>query len=348
MRPHTLHKDIQKVVNAVDVLSETTYSINGILRDLSNIKLKLDNGDVLSNTASNKASFFKNILKTDIYNQLYKADVDQNNNVIEDLNHTTFLSELSKANNGTGTWEDKWVIVGKEQNTDNIIVSKQDIKFWVAAHEVISSNGSYLPNTPCLVKIGKEVKNLNTSFYMAFGNINKEQIENFENQLTRFYWNLTPKGAIRYIKLITHQLNAASICFRTKVLSNSQSYDRPDAGVLYLDKSQLTAALPILTEIYTQLKPFLKYKTPLFTKPLGKGFSFAEDPQNGMSFGISRAEMIGNTLYNCYQMDIRSKKEIAHEMYTTFYEQGIHPFHPYSSIVGLNDYEQLLNALNLN
>lgn len=348
MIQHKLHKDIKTVIDAIDLLNENSYSIKGTLRDLTKIKLKLENGEVLENKSHDKALFFKDLLKTDIYNQLYKANHLDKDLLIDDVNAADFLSELSKVNNGLGTWEDNWLIVGEELDSGKIIVTKKDIKFWVTKDEVISENGSFIKNTPCLVKIAKEIKNLSPHFYMVFGNVNKEKIKNYENQLTRFYWNLTPKGAIEYIRLITKNFNKENICFRTKVLSNSNAYDRSDAGVLYLDKSQLSLALPIIKDIYFELKPFLKDKSPLFTKVLGKGLSFAEDPQDGSSFGISRSQIIGNTLYNCFQNKVFSKKDIANEIFTTFSSEGIQPDMPYSSYKRLNDYETLLNTLNLN
>ncbi|WP_052158149.1 T3SS effector HopA1 family protein [Lacinutrix jangbogonensis] len=343
-----LHKDIQEVLNAVEILTETSYNIKDIQRDLTQIKLKSDDGEVLQKDPKRNDLFFKEILRSDIYNQLYKFNVPDKNSFLGEVMNGNFLENLSNANNGSGTWEDNWLIVGEEFSTGKIIVKKKDIMFWVNKDEVISSNESYVNNTPCLVKIEKEIKNLNPSFYMVFGNTNKEKINKFENQLTRFYWNLTPTGAIKYIKLVTERLNEKKCCFRTKVLSNPQEYNRSDAGVLYLDTSQLSVALPIIMEIYNDLKSYLKDKTPLFSKQLARGLSFAEDPQDGNSFGISRAEIISDTLYDCFQNKILSKNEISNEICSSFLSKGINPNYPYCSQSKLDNYEILLNSIILN
>ncbi len=341
-----LHHDINEVLNAINLFSETSYSINGTVRDLSNIKLKLENGEILQADDHNKASFYKDILKTDIYNQLYKKGSSEKV-FIDRVDSDRFMFQLSKANNGNGTWEDQWFIVGEELNTELVIVKKNKLMFWVSKDEVMCKDNKFERGAPCLVKVGKEVKNLRPGFYMAFGNKNKEEVLNYSDQLTRFYWHLTPSAAIKYIELITSELNAIGCCFRTKVLSNANAYDRSDAGVLYLDKSQLSIALPVISKVHAILKPSLKHKTPLFTKTLGKGLSFAEDPQNGSSFGISRAQIIANTLYNCFDNEVKSE-EVKDEIYAAFYTHGISPQMPYSSVQRLNEYEEILNTLNLN
>ncbi len=345
-----LHNNIKKVINSITILSEDSYSINGIHRDLSKIRIKNEHGVELINKQDSKATKFKEILKTDIYNNLYKISDESIPLSKQVINSEDFLLNLSKNNCGKGTWEDGWNIIDEDISNNKIIVSKGTVKYWVKKEEVKTSNGTFIKKAPCLVKIPKEIRKINPFFYMAFGNMYKEQIANFENQLTRFYWNLTPVAASPYIKLITETLNTNQVYFKTKVVSSPENYLRSDAGVLYIDKSQFTFALPLILDVHKKLKSTLKTKTPMFTKSIGKGLSFAEDPKGVISFGISRATIISELLYNCFIRKINIKEDIFKEAQKTFLQKGINPEFPYSSNKNLKEYENLFteNSLILN
>jgi hypothetical protein len=343
------HNDIKKIVDAINITSTFEYTINGMPRDISKIKIidpnNSGNFTHVENDENNIAENFKKVLTTDIYNVLYNPS----DSVIkvDTSDYNDFLLLLSRANNGTGTWEEGWMIAGEEQNTGKVIVTKGSVNFWADKTGVMPENSSFAIGTHCMVKIEKDVRNLNTSFYMAFGNASKKDVPGYSNQLARFYWNLTPKAALLYMKLITESLNKEHIHFRTKVIADFSKYDRADAGVLYLDKSQLVKAFPWIIKVYRDLYSLLKPNVPMFSKYISKGLGFAEDPGDGTSFGISRSKLMANLLYQCYVSDIKKKNLILNAVASSFEKEGINPEFPYSSQKRLAEYEKIFDSFSI-
>jgi len=335
--------DILKVVDSVKILSKTTYSLNGLVRDISNIKIIDPYGSGnLSTTENNKANLkenFQKVLATDIYNLLY--NVSETSNLIHSDLKNDFLIMLSQANCGSGTWEEGWTIVDRDNESKNIIVQRDETKFWVKEKDIIPEGSKIKEGSPCAVKVSKEVRSLNSHFYMAFGNIAQKDVTGFDNRILRFYWNLTPEGAIHYLKLITECLNRENIFFKTKVISNPEQYSRADAGVLYIDNSQLSKAIPHILNVHKQIISQLKSNVPLFSKYISEGLGFAEDPNNGSSFGISRSKLIATALYESFLKNKTLKEDVLKTIDYYFDIEGVNSKYPYSSKIKLMDYEEL-------
>ena len=79
-------------------------------------------------------------------------------------------------------------------------------------------------------------------FYCAIGDGDEDDARDAPAPLVRFYWHLTARAAVPYMAAITGRLNQRGIPFRTKVLSDPNGYGRADAGVLYLERRQASAA----------------------------------------------------------------------------------------------------------
>ncbi len=339
MKPNQLHQDVKDILQSFSYLSKTKYSLGGNIRDIESINI-IDPSKVLQahltgmDAAEQK---FISILTTDIYNNFYCLD-NTSFNLPDAYKIDDFIMELSKANSGAGTWEDGWVLVGEDDKQDKLIVQKRKINFWVPKENFIPLQGS-----SGMVKIEKETRFLNTHFYYAFGNTNKSEVKNYLNQQLRFYWNLTPQGAIEYLKLITEQLNKNEINFTTKVIADHNNYNRTDAGVLYIDYSQFNEAMPVIRYVHEKIKKLLKQGVPMFVKKIDQGLGFAEDPKNGLSFGISRSKIIAETLYDCFNKENVNESMIELELFKSFHKLGISASQPYTSTVKLNEYEYLFN-----
>ena len=149
------------------------------------------------------------------------------------------------------------------------------------------------------------------------------------------------------MKLITESLNKEHIHFRTKVIADPSKYDRADAGVLYLDKSQLVRAFPWIIKVYRDLHSLLKPNVPMFSRYISKGLGFAEDPGDGTSFGISRSKLMANLLYQCFVSDIKNKNLILNTVASSFEKEGINPEFPYSSQKRLAEYEKIFDSFSI-
>src|SRR5215217_5090030 len=334
-----LHPDIKKVIAAIDFLSGTGYSMTGLDRDIQKIKIK-DPSNALTDEEDTPVSLkqkYLNVLTTDIYNNLYHADTEIPEHGLS-YKQDGFIAALSKANHGTGFWEDGWQFLGTDDRTGKIIVRKKTLNFWVEQERV-----SLLNDGHCMVKVEKECRHLNNYFYYAYGNTDRTRVDGYDGQSIRFYWNLHPAVAVSYIDVVTDVLNAKNILFTTKVLSDPEAYSRSDAAVLYIDRSQLDEVLAIIPQLYRAVQDGIKQSTPMFVKTLLPGLGLAEDPSNGLSFGISRSKLIAEALYDCMLSGINDKEQMADALSNTFLKVGISATHPYAAAGNVKMYENIIN-----
>lgn len=342
-----LHSDIKRVIDAVLFTSETSYFIGPTYRTLETIiNTNLSGaGPAPAKVPATTREKILNALLADIYTHFYSAEKN-NTAAASSFKKNKFILQLSQANTGNGTWEKGWMLMGEEQGTGKMIVQKNNVRFFVEKEKVRREDESNY-NTPCMVRTEKEILDENSGFYYAFGDTDKTQVAGYADQTTRFYWNLTPQGAIRFLHLLTTQLNERKIAFRAKVISDPLKYVRTYSGILYMDSSQLEKALTTIEYVYQNTKSFMNPEVPLFVKQIYPGLGFAEDPVNGLSFGISRSKLIAETLYDCFQQGINEQERIEDTLFDSFIEAGFSPSHPYAQEAKITYYEILLNKLNL-
>jgi hypothetical protein len=129
---------------------------------------------------------------------------------------------------------------------------------------------------------------LQPGYYYSFG----ETLSEFEanEQVVRFFWNVTSDGAPRLMQSVTGKFNRFQIPFRFKCASRASDYPRRDAAVLYLHSRYYPIAALVVEAVHAQLSPWLRPGTPLFAKRLADGLAFAEDP--GESFGENRSKIL--------------------------------------------------------
>jgi hypothetical protein len=142
---------------------------------------------------------------------------------------------------------------------------------------------------------------LQPTFYYAFGNALGSEADEFD--LVRYYFHLEPSGAPALIHYFTLELNRYRVPFRLKVLDRPSLYNRCDAGVLYVAKRYVGIASMILFALPSEVDSALRASIPLFTKRLGAGVGYAEDPRNGESFGLHRCRLLAEALVTGFLTD---------------------------------------------
>lgn len=341
MTTQTAHQDIKQIAGLIQIHSETTYQMGDNVRDVANINI-VDPLNVLS-TDTNQPNRQKmlQVLTTDIYNQYYNTEIA----AVTGYPESNFIMDLSGSNSGTGTWEEGWVLLGTDAKNGKAVVEKENLKFWVDREKVMQLKTA--EGKACLVHVDKERRFLNPYFYYAFGNTAKHEVSKHCGQLLRFYWNLTPKGAVRYMSALTGMLNANGIVFATKVLSDPDRYQRVDSGVLYVDKSQLDEVLPLLIAVYDSVKADSRPSVPKFTRQLFPGLGFAEDPQNGQSFGISRSAIIAEALYDGFLNGKNTLLQREEILCDALEQHGISSENPYATFKNRDDYERIFKEFSL-
>jgi hypothetical protein len=204
---------------------------------------------------------------------------------------TPFVQRLIEANNGTGTVEYGWSLVGKSDST--IVVSRDDgLQLWVSERESIVKD----PDSDHRMGLGlpKHYLGRSPGHYIALGD--KPLRLAPEDQLTRVYLNVAAASAQPLVKILTQVLNTEKIPFSLKVLSEPSRYGRGDSAVLYVRRTDFEAIRKVISQTLSVSEIDFLPLTPALTKRLAPGIGLAEDPGNGRSFGQHRCGLIAEGL----------------------------------------------------
>lgn len=124
---------------------------------------------------------------------------------------------------------------------------------------------------------------------------------------TRLYFNVKPNNVVEFISTITATLNKYAIPFHLKTLYECESERRSDNTVLYFSNTHAATIFIALQTVKDKWSCWLNDTTPLFTKKLLNGVSFAESPLFSASFGVMISTFLIDTFEKMlYQKDINS------------------------------------------
>ncbi|HVX64977.1 MAG TPA: T3SS effector HopA1 family protein [Bryobacteraceae bacterium] len=149
-------------------------------------------------------------------------------------------------------------------------------------------------------------------------------------QWLRFYWNVTPRGAILLTARATSVLNRLLVPFRLKVQFDT-SLRRRDAAVLYLPRGLWEHARAVMEPLSRELEASgdVCPDTPLFTRPLRPGIALAEDPQAGLSFGMHRSGLAARALVRGYDLGHAGEEALWLDLAAEFRAEGLSLERPY-------------------
>lgn len=218
---------------------------------------------------------------------------------------TRFVAHLSDANLGTGYEEPGWEVTAVAEG--ELLVGNGAVLVRIGQGE----RGRIAVGEPLSMRMPKEFLNLSTGFYTAVGDAGTKRADAAaESRATiRLYFNLSPAGAIRFLRLATGRLNGAGLPFRCKVLNDPSRFTRCDAVVLYVDAADYEPVRAIVEDLHPELRPFLGSHTPVFTKRLADGIGLAEDPVTGESFGLHRCSLMAEGVIEAWERRARTVDE---------------------------------------
>ncbi len=321
-----MHPDFLTVIDAVHFDKPDSYRFRGQVRDVYGTSVAY--AGLPTKELDGQYTKVVQVLESDIYANLYK-NKQEIATVAPPPGHADFVLAISAANSGDGTWDDSWRLVDFASN-QRVVVTNGQLDFWAPAADVQPLPGEQLrAGAGCRVRIGKEIRNLNPHYYMAFGNEPLCLNQSRPHSLLRYYWSLTPAAAAPYVAGITARLNARAVPFRTKVLSNPANYGVADAGVLYVDKQHQAVAEAAVLAVHATVAAHLLPGVPLFTQQLRPGLAYAEDPADGLSFGISRARLVAQALADCARRGQDATVDKLAAIAAEFRAAGLDPAHPY-------------------
>jgi hypothetical protein len=335
----SLHADLLTVLDHVQVVAPNRYVVQGVTRELP--KELVGNDPLLERAVS--------ALAADLYNRLYLRPAEPRAGTTASwVVRRDFLSALSAANHGRGTWTPNWLIL--RVGVEDVAVTGYGLVFYATHQQVRAVDGAIEPGKRCWLRVPKELRLLHPGSYYALGNTPDEHMHTDPSggprPLLRYFWHLSEDFATIFIKAVTTEFNEREIPFRLKVQSNPADYGRADGGVLYLRREDALAQRDTIALIYRCVGPGLRPDVPLLTFKLADGLSLAEDPGDDSSFGMHRCTLIARALWQSFLQGETDVDSLARTLATVFREQGLDPRHPYLSPgTKLDDLRSVLASL---
>ncbi|WP_414575063.1 T3SS effector HopA1 family protein [Anabaena sp. CCY 9402-a] len=225
----------------------------------------------------------------------------------------SLFQQLHASNQGEGYFSPGWV-VKKQEKDGTIAVNRGQLTVHINPEiHLKASEKSVAIGDIVAVKMPKNC--VQEGFYIAVGNTGvvlvDEEDQNY--RIVRIYFNITSDGAVPLMQALTQQLNEQKIYFSFKVPYSYSSYDRYDAGVLYIRQNDYLNIYQILQNIYNENQVYFQENIPLFTKYLAPGLGLAEEPDTKFeqqeSFGTNRCQIVANGLLIAQQNNRRSPEE---------------------------------------
>jgi hypothetical protein len=310
-----VHPDFLAVFAAIKVLSPTAYRFRDELREFP------------ATAPPAPDPVFLTALENDLYSRLYMRPTATGApaDFVAQRDHT---SALSAANNGLGSWEPGWRVVGLEPD-GRFSVRKDDITFWVGPDGLRARTGTPAPGGYARVRVAKEMRSLMPGYYCAIGNGDQEDARDAPAPLVRYYWHLTARAAVPYMAAITGLLNLRGIPFRTKVLSDPNGYGRADAGVLYLERHDTTRLGDVLAAVHREIGADLRPEVPLFSRALAPGLGVAEDPGTSLTFGQHRCQLAARAVWTSFTRGDATPQQQAVTCAEVVRAANLDPVHPH-------------------
>ncbi len=329
-------KDIESITDAVQIKDDYTFSIFD-----KNVPVKFQQpytqwnqplnkfGENMGDEDQMKANMLSQLAGS-LYNIFYcsgtSTDAGLNNkSQLETMPPTEARAEhmelLSAANKTVDSFDPYWSVYAVDAN-GNAFVQKN------GAYRTLMPNGfQFVTQGDTQLKVGtmvhitikKENKEVQPVFYHVYSQALMPQ----EAEFIRFYFNLKGEGAATLIEEITASFNKYKVPFLFKCLNHPDLYTRTDSAVLYLNKAQFKIGTRLLKPILDKMAPFMNEEVPLFSKKIRPGVSFAEDPGNGQSFGMSRCTILAQGIVNAYQKKLGDAKERRKEIMRYLRNKGV-------------------------
>lgn len=322
---------IKSAVSAVEILSPTMYSWFGTSSPPLSAKLR----QTLSPDTLRK--YLIGSLQFQLYKDFYCKEVAQpavDSPKDRPTIITPFVEELIKNNNGHGQSSPEWYVCSIS-NDGRLVVKKKGLSLCVQSRDC-DSDQAIAAGTTLRLQFPKDLTGISPGFYLALGGQNYSW--NYDN-LIRWYWNLNPDGALRFLNKATTTFTKKKIAYRIKVINAPSRFTRNDAVVVYHQKNDWDGVADCLARLYPDLSTYLKWGVPAFTKPLAQGVGLAEDPGSGESFGLQRCRILAELLVEAYEKGGYSSEAVYQWVVSGFSEKGIEIEKPYLNTGSTDTYK---------
>lgn len=219
-----------------------------------------------------------------------------------------FADTLKTANTSNTIKHTNWLII--HENADgSIVVQKNNRRLVVFPGtyilEKFSKTGAAIGEKVTLVNF-LDYDDEASIFFFTFGN---ELRDDFNESLTRFYFNILPNKLPDLITYLTTELNRIKVPFQFKCIKKADFFYRADKAILYIEKRYLNLTISTISDVKVKFNTVLINNIPLFTRRLAPGIAFAENPVDpNESFGTSRCRLIAEAIVEAHEKNIKDVK----------------------------------------
>lgn len=211
----------------------------------------------------------------------------------------TFVAALEAANSGRAAWEPGWRVFACDAD-GSVHVAKGDTPQKLLPGRFAMRDLLRPPRPGDEVERRRERSSLThqPGLYHAFGEAPRNDYD--EARIARFYFDVRADQAAWLLATLSSLLNRFCVPFTYKCPVHPASYDRLDAGVLYVARRHVPAVADLLIPLARDFERRLGGAVPLWTLPVLPGVGAADDPGTGESFGQSRSGLVAAALVDAW------------------------------------------------
>lgn len=284
---------IARAVDALNVHSYTSYTWCGE---------RIEAASPLTRAASlsSQRRALAQELSRRLYDDFFTVGAPHPRSVRPSQSRRRLVPALTSANLGEGCFDGGWSYVGRD--ADQYVVERNGLRLWVEPEDLRATTLRDGLAVGALVEIrwGKDAF-ISPGYYMALSNTSLTPPR--PQLIDRYYFHVRPETSAALMRRVTRVLNDAGLAFRFKIVDDPADFERCDTAVLAVQRRDRESARPLVVGIHRATIDDLNDETPALTHRLGHGFAFAEDPDNHLSFGAHRCELIAEGIVDAFDHD---------------------------------------------
>lgn len=236
-----------------------------------------------------------------------------------------FVARLSRANRGTGGWDDGWSV---QRAADGVLqLQGKGLRVRARAEDCLPRGDASSVGDAVSLRRPSELRAASPGFYTALGD--ERLVIGLEAPEVRVYFNVAPTGAEPLVAVSTRLLNEARIPFELKVVEHPAGFSRCDTAVLYLDGDGFPEARESLAAVASSCSSQLRADVPPFTKPLAPGVALAEHRVGAGSFGSSRCRLLATGILAAHERGLTGLDDRLEIVAEEFASSGVDLDAPY-------------------